>query len=91
MTYGDRLGQMRLRTAVLGGEIAVGLVYCVLQVFSHTFCANRDPRDPLRPCSKKCHCAKVAIYDVHGLNETALYKVSEQLVLFQRQAATLAS
>ena len=76
LTYGNRLGSMYLRTAVMGGEIAVGLVYCTLQVFNHSFCPNRDLRNPLKPCKMSCHCAKTAIYDVHGLNETALYKVS---------------
>ena len=75
-TYGQRFCAGLMRTAVLGRELSILTTFVCLQVNNQTFCANRDPRNPLRSCSDDCNCKKTVVYDVHELNFTALEKVS---------------
>ena len=65
-----------MRMAALGGETALGLVYCNLQVNNQSYCRARDPTNPLKPCEATCSCNQPVIYDAHDMNFQSLLKVS---------------
>ena len=81
-TYGQRFSAALMRTAVLGRELSILTTFVSLQTNNQTYCANRDPRNPLRPCSAECNCKKTVVYDVHELNFIALQKVSTEYLSF---------
>ena len=75
-TYGQRFSAMQVRIATIGNELSVLTNFICLQASNQTYCPNRDPRYPLRPCSDSCNCKKTVVYDVHELNFISLQKVS---------------